>query len=105
MEAEGPGWLVTVQPWYPGWAAWVNGRSVPVEVVDGALVGVPLPAGTHTVILRYTPAGFEQGLLLSLVAVLGTIALWWTWWAGSLVLATERARAWRHRRARSRAGP
>src|SRR5439155_21816730 len=49
VEAEGPGWLVTTQPWYPGWAAWLDGASATVEVVDGALVGLALPAGIHTV--------------------------------------------------------
>src|SRR5205085_8004450 len=45
VEAEGPGWLVTVEPWYPGWTASVGGVERPVEVLDGALVGLALPEG------------------------------------------------------------
>ena len=76
--AEGPGWLVTAQPWYPGWSAWVDGAPAPVDVVDGALVGVPLAAGQQTITLRYLPAGLELGMAVSATAILVLIA-WWCW--------------------------
>jgi hypothetical protein len=75
-RAEGPGWLVTRQPWYPGWAAWLDGAPTGIEVLDGALVGVALPAGSHTVTLRYRPAGLELGLAISLAAALVLLATW-----------------------------
>jgi hypothetical protein len=77
VEAEGPGWLVTTEPWYPGWAAWVDGVPAPVEVVDGALVGLFVPEGAHAVALRYRPAGLELGLLTSGAASVVVLALWW----------------------------
>jgi hypothetical protein len=76
VEAEGPGWLVTTQPWYPGWAAQLDGAPAPVEVVDGALVGLALPAGEHTVTLSYRPAGLEAGIVISIGAALGMLDLW-----------------------------
>ncbi len=57
LEADGPGWLVTTEPWYPGWSSQLDGAAEPVEPVDGALVGVALPPGPHTVELRYRPVG------------------------------------------------
>jgi hypothetical protein len=77
VRAEGPGWLVTTLPWYPGWSAWIDGVAAPVEVVDGALVGVALPPGSHEIMLRYRPAGLEAGLLLSLASALVLIGGWW----------------------------
>jgi hypothetical protein len=76
VEAEGPGWLVTTRPWYPGWSAWLDGAPAPVEVVDGALVGLALPTGQHTVSFSYRPAGLEAGLVISIGAALGLVDLW-----------------------------
>jgi hypothetical protein len=77
-EAEGPGWLVTVLPWYPGWAATVDGIAGAVEAVDGALVAVELSAGNHRVVLSYRPAGLDRGLAISVGALLLIlVTLWW----------------------------
>jgi len=76
VEVEGPGWLVTTRPWYPGWSAQAGGAVLPVEPVDGALVGVALPAGQHTVTIGYRPAGLDFGLGISGLAALALAALW-----------------------------
>jgi hypothetical protein len=91
VEAEGPGWLVTTQPWYPGWSAWIGGAPIPVEAVDGALVGAWLPAGTQVVTLSYRPAGLEQGALISLASGLALMAWWW-WEQRDRRLATFNSR-------------
>jgi hypothetical protein len=78
INAEGPGWLMTGEPYYPGWTAEVDGETVAVEVLDGAVVGVPLTAGIHVIVLRYTPGGLQLGLALSAVAVLSLMGLWWS---------------------------
>jgi uncharacterized membrane protein YfhO len=46
--------------------------------VDGALVGVPLPEGKHSVVLSYFPAGLKLGLALtglSIVLIMAITAL------------------------------
>jgi hypothetical protein len=86
-RADGPGWLVTTQPWYPGWSARVDDAPAAVEAVDGALVGLPLPPGSHTVTLSYRPAWLEAGGAISLVSMLVLL--------GGLVW--ERRREERHR--------
>jgi hypothetical protein len=77
VEADGPGWLVTTRPWYPGWSAEVGGAALAVEPVDGALVGVALPEGRQTVTIGYWPAGLNEGLAISGVSVLVLLAFWW----------------------------
>jgi hypothetical protein len=77
VEAEGPGWLVLPRPWYPGWEARSEGFTLSVEPVDGALIGVALPEGQHTVSLRYWPTGLSRGLAVSALAVLALLVLWW----------------------------
>jgi hypothetical protein len=75
LVADGPGWLVTTEPWYPGWTASIEGQPTVLEPVDGALVGVELPEGTHTVTISYRPAGLELGLLISVGSALLLAAL------------------------------
>ena len=78
IQAEGPGWLVTYQPWYPGWTATVDGAPVATEPVDGALTGLSLPPGAHRIELSYRPAWLEIGAGVSLVA--GLALLGWLLW-------------------------
>jgi Bacterial membrane protein YfhO len=99
FSADGPGWLVTPEPWYPGWAASVDGRPQPVDRIDGALVGAQLSKGRHTVELRYVPAGLLPGMLISLGAA-GLLVVLWRWSARPLpswvvVLGRWLYRAWR----------
>jgi uncharacterized membrane protein YfhO len=46
----------------------VDIAPVAVEAVDGALVGLPLSLGPHTVALSYRPAWLEAGAAISLVS-------------------------------------
>jgi hypothetical protein len=77
VQAEGPGWLVTTQPWYPGWMARIDDQPTSVAVVDGALVGLQLPTGDHIVDLTYRPAGLTAGALISMTSMVLLAALWW----------------------------
>jgi len=67
VETSHPGILIVAAAWYPGWRAEVNGNPVPVFPVDGALSGVELRAGTHTVSFRYQSATLRWGALISLL--------------------------------------
>lgn len=70
--------LVVSQNLAKGWQATVDGKPAPTVAVDGALIGVFVPAGDHTVTLRYLPRTFVAGagitgaglLAAGLVAVL-----------------------------------
>ncbi|HVR95883.1 MAG TPA: YfhO family protein [Thermoanaerobaculia bacterium] len=75
---EGQGQLVVAETWDPGWRAWRDGRPVPVEPVDGLLLGVPAGPGAGRVELRYHSDGFAAGAVLSLLGLAGTGAgaLW-----------------------------
>jgi hypothetical protein len=76
IEADGPGWLVTVQPWYPGWSATIDGATAPVELIDGALVGVQMACGHHRVTLSYFPGGLQLGAVVSASSGV-VLVLWW----------------------------
>ena len=50
--------------YYPGWKAWIDGdRSKGVEVLraDWTLRAAVLPAGEHTLTMRFEPASYKMG--------------------------------------------
>jgi hypothetical protein len=69
VDAHSPALLVVRNVWDPGWRATVDGRPAPVLVTDYLLQGVPVPAGRHTVELRYDDPWVGYGLLGSAVAL------------------------------------
>ena len=69
VEDSSGGWLVVHEGWAPGWRATVDGADVPVARVDHAFRGVPIPAGSSTVRMRYAPRSHALGAWLSLFAL------------------------------------
>jgi hypothetical protein len=57
------GTLVLADAFYPGWVAEVDGKPAPIYPTDLALRGVIVPAGTHTIVMRYEPASVTMGVL------------------------------------------
>ena len=78
VTASAAGLLVIGTVDYPGWEATVDGRSQPVLPVDGLIQGICLPAGQHTVELRFTPSQWTLALALSL-ASLGAVVVFTAW--------------------------
>ena len=60
-------------PYFPGWAAAVDGKSTPVYAVDDALSGVFVPAGEHEVTFQYRSNWFAMGAAISGLALAGLI--------------------------------
>ncbi|MNR99782.1 Bacterial membrane protein YfhO [compost metagenome] len=86
-DGTGPGLVVISEGYDAGWQAWLSGRRLPVHRVDGLLIGLEVPAGAHSVSLRYEPPFWGVGLAGS-----GLAALAWGGWA------------WRDRRRRRGGG-
>ncbi len=69
------GLLVLSEPYYPAWKAYVDGEPAPLYVADHALRAVPVPAGEHSVELRYESWTLRTGLAVSLAAYLALAVL------------------------------
>ena len=69
-----PGVVVVSEAYDPGWRARVDGRDQAVYPCDLALMAVEVPAGSHTVVLRYRPPSWPLALTLSGAGVLVAIA-------------------------------
>ncbi len=72
---DGPGFVVLSEMWYPHWWARVDGVLTPIYRTNGVLRGFYVPQGVSGVYLRYLPAGFKQGAVISLLFALA----WGVW--------------------------
>ena len=63
---------------YPGWVATVDGVELETVTADAALLGVVVPAGVHTVDVRFEPDGL--GLAVAVFVVTAVVAA--GWWLG-----------------------
>jgi hypothetical protein len=73
VRGEGPGLLVIAAAWDRGWSASVDGRPLPLLRVDHAVMGVPIGAGIHRVVLRHRARGLPAGLILAAGAGAGLV--------------------------------
>ncbi len=70
LTALAPCTLVIAESYYPFWRATVDGKPAEVLRVSCGLMGLSLPAGQHSIVLRYQPprayavAGVVSGLTL-----------------------------------------
>ncbi|HEX2119016.1 MAG TPA: YfhO family protein, partial [Acidimicrobiales bacterium] len=60
----------------PGWTATVDGEPADLVAVDGALQGVFVPPGRHTLELSYMPRAFVLGSAVSAPAFLAAVLVW-----------------------------
>lgn len=82
VTSDGAGLLILSEIHAKGWTATVDGVESDVLPVNGALRGVPVPEGRHTVILAFEPPGLVTGyalgittVILASVGVIGATAL------------------------------
>jgi hypothetical protein len=77
-EVSTPSLLRAAIPWYPAWRATVDGQLVTTRIIDHAMIGIPVPAGQHTVVLEYDAGQFRLGAAISVISAAGLVAglLW-----------------------------
>jgi hypothetical protein len=68
------GFLVLSEIYYRGWDAQVDGVKVPVERVNYALRGIPIPAGDHRVQFSFRAPSFWTGAVYSSLGALLLLA-------------------------------
>jgi hypothetical protein len=92
------GFLVLLDPYYPGWVATVDGQESEIYRADYLFRGVYVPAGERTVRFRYQPLPFRVGAALSLLTALAVVLLLYVLFARALIrLALRLARGLRDR--------
>jgi len=74
VNTSSDGYLILSEVWYPGWEATVDGADAPVVRADWCLRAVPVPEGSHDVVLEFSPASFRTGAWISGVTLVISIA-------------------------------
>jgi hypothetical protein len=73
--AQAPALLMVSEAYHWNWTATVNGAPVKPVIADGALLGIPIPAGNSSIELSYRPIDLYIGAALSALTLLVMVAL------------------------------
>ncbi|REB05575.1 hypothetical protein DVB69_15010 [Sporosarcina sp. BI001-red] len=72
-NSNGDSLAIMPVPFEKGWTAKVNGKKVSVLKANYAFTGIPIVAGTNTIEMSYRPPYFGVSLVVSLLALIGTL--------------------------------
>ncbi len=72
VVARREAFLVLADSWYPGWQAYLDGEPVPHYRANVAFRAVALEPGRHDVVFRYRPPAVFWGVMITLIALIGT---------------------------------
>ena len=74
-SSDKPGKLTVNENQWSGWRVWLDGHPVPL--LNGNLLSVDAPPGSHTYSFRYWPWDVPLGFLISLLGI--RVAFWLGW--------------------------
>ena len=74
-QSDGPRMLVLTDVYYPGWAAFLDGRPATIYLANHAFRAVWVPGGKHIIRFEYRPLSFKIGAAISVFTLLGLLGL------------------------------
>jgi hypothetical protein len=75
VDAPQGGLLVYAMSWFPGWSARIDGVPAAPRVVDGALVGLEVPAGARQIAIEFAPRHLRWAVGASVLGVVVFLTL------------------------------
>ena len=69
INAKEDGLMYTSIIYDRGWKAYVDGKEVEISSINEALLTVPVPAGSHTVELKYCPENLVTGIIITVASI------------------------------------
>ncbi len=69
VRANGDGYLLLTDSWYPGWVARVDGVEAPIERADYIFRAVRVSPGTHRIEMEYRPMSLYMGAAIGLTGL------------------------------------
>lgn len=75
ITADTGGMMLTSIPYDKGWSVYVDGKEVKTKSLEGALLGVSINSGTHTVEFKYSPVGLNIGIAITILSIIGFVSL------------------------------
>ena len=80
IHLKDPHYLVISDTYYEGHYATILGQRLPVQQVNGGMIGVAIPAGHYHLYLRFEHPFFLPGLLLFILGILMMVILAFVVW-------------------------
>ncbi|MBK9248036.1 MAG: YfhO family protein [Ignavibacteria bacterium] len=73
VKSDKAGILCMSEIWYPAWKATIDGQPAEVLRINYSLRGVEVPAGEHTIVMKYDSDAFHTGAWISLSSLILTL--------------------------------
>jgi hypothetical protein len=70
-----PGLVILADTFYPGWHLTIDGQPATILRANRLMRGAAVGAGVHTLVYVYDPLSFRVGLAVSILGLLGLLAL------------------------------
>lgn len=68
--------LIWSIPYDKGWSVYIDGKKAETNDIYGALISVNVPAGEHTVTLKYMPVNFILGCIITSLCIIILIGIY-----------------------------
>lgn len=68
--------LICSIPYDKGWSVYIDGKRTETNNIYGALISVNVPAGEHTVTLKYMPVNFILGCIITSLCIIILIGIY-----------------------------
>ena len=62
--------------WHPNWKVFVDGQPRDTAMLSPGFIGVPVPAGRHTLLFRYQPGNWKLWTALAGALAVLLLAFW-----------------------------
>ena len=76
LEADGPGWLLLSDTYFPGWQATIDQQPTKIWRADYLFRAVHVPAGAHTIQFDFQPISVRAGFGLFGLGALILLGYW-----------------------------
>lgn len=73
VQTDENGIMVFSEIWYPAWVAYIDGQKTPVYRANYSLRAIEVPAGKHTIEMRYESEAFQKGGMISMLTLIFSI--------------------------------
>lgn len=77
INAEKDGVMFLSIPYEKGWSVYIDGEKADTFKVLNAMLGAKVAKGSHDIVLKYSPEGFTEGLVISGVGAGVTVIVIW----------------------------
>ncbi|MGN0161411.1 MAG: YfhO family protein [Lachnospiraceae bacterium] len=76
IHADYDGRMLLSIPYDLGWKIYIDGFPVEQDSLEEALMMIDVPAGDHTILMKYCPEGFKIGIAITIICVIILVMLY-----------------------------